>query len=128
VHPSIPAASLAELVDHIRATPGKHGYATGGFGTQPHLVGEQLRVALGLDFVPVPFGGAAPAMVSVVGGHTPIGFSSMAAALAHIREGKVRALAATSRTRSHPLPDVPTMAEAGHPDLVGDSWVGVLVP
>src|SRR5690606_22640129 len=128
VHPSIPAASVRELVDHVRATPGRHGYATGGFGTQPHLVGEQLRVALGLDFVHVPFGGAAPAMVSVAGGHTPIGFSSMAAALPYVRDGRVRALAVTSRDRSPSLPDVPTLAECGHPDLVGDSWVGVLVP
>jgi tripartite-type tricarboxylate transporter receptor subunit TctC len=128
VHPSVPASSFAEFVDHVRATPGRHGYATGGFGTQPHLVGEQLRVALGLDFVHVPFGGAAPAMVSVAGGHTPIGFSSMAAALPYVRDGRVRALAVTSRDRSPSLPDVPTMAECGHPDLVGDSWVGVLVP
>ena len=128
VHPSMPAASVRELVNHVRSTPGRHGYATGGFGTQPHLTGEQLRVALGLDLVHVPFGGAAPAMISVVGGHTPIGFSSMAAALPHIREGKVRALAVTSPQRSRALPDVPTMAEAGHPEVVGDSWVGVLVP
>lgn len=128
VHASVAATTVDELVDHIRSTPGKHGYATGGFGTQPHLTGEQMRVALGLDFVHVPFSGAAPAMVSVAGGHTPIGFSSMAAALPHIRDGKVRALAVTSSTRSRSLPDVPTMAEAGHPDIVGDSWVGVLVP
>jgi tripartite-type tricarboxylate transporter receptor subunit TctC len=128
VHPSIAATTVDELVDHIRATPRKHGYATGGFGTQPHLAGEQMRVALGLDFVHVPFAGAAPAMISVAGGHTPIGFSSMAAALPHIRDGKVRALAVTSSRRSSALPEVPTMAEAGHPDIVGDSWIGVLVP
>ena len=76
----------------------------------------------------VPFGGAGWAMVSVVGEHTPIGFSSPAAALPHIRDGKLRALAVTSKTRSDTLPKVPTMTEAGYPASLGDSWVGVLVP
>jgi tripartite-type tricarboxylate transporter receptor subunit TctC len=97
-------------------------------GTQAHLVGEQLRLALNVDLVHVPFGGAGPSVVSVVGGHTPIGLTSLAAALPQIKDGKVRALAVTSKARSDALPDVPTMAEAGHPDVVGDSWVGVLVP
>jgi tripartite-type tricarboxylate transporter receptor subunit TctC len=67
-------------------------------------------------------------VVSVVGGHTPIGFTSLAAGLPHIRSGKLRAIAVTSKTRSSELPDIPTMAEAGYPDIVGDSWVGLLVP
>src|SRR5262245_59643886 len=92
------------------------------------LVREQFRLVLALDLVHVPFGGAAPAVVSVMGGHTPIGFSSLAAAAEQIKDGKLRALAVTSKTRSQALPNVPTMAEAGHPDIVGDSWVGVLVP
>ncbi len=70
----------------------------------------------------VPFGGAGWAMVSVVGEHTPIGFSSPAAALPHIRDGKLRALAVTSKTRSDTLPKVPTMTEAGYPASLGDSW------
>ena len=127
-HPSIPATTLQELGDHVRANPGKHSFASGGFGTQAHLVGEQLRLALNVDLVHVPFGGAGPSVVSVVGGHTPIGLTSLVAALPQIKDGKVRALAVTSKTRSDALPDVPTMAEAGHPAVVGDSWVGVLVP
>ena len=127
-HPSIPATNLKELADVVRATPGKHSYASGGFGTQAHLVGEQLRLALNLDWAHVPFQGAGPSVVSVVGGHTPVGLTSLAAGLPQIKDGKVRALAVTSKTRSHALPDVPTMAEAGHHGIVGDSWVGVLVP
>ena len=127
-HPSIPATSLKELADVVRASPGKYSYASGGFGTQAHLVGEQLRLALNLDWAHVPFQGAGPSVVSVVGGHTPIGLTSLAAGLAQIKDGKVRALAVTSKARSQALPDVPTMAEAGHPGIVGDSWVGVLVP
>ncbi len=127
-NPSVPAKTVRELGDHIRTNPGKYGYASGGFGTQAHLAGEQLRLALGVDLVHVPFGGAGPSVVSVVGGHTPIGFASLAAALPHIRDGKLRALAVTSRARSDALPEVPTMAEAGYPGILGDSWVGVLVP
>jgi len=127
-HPSVPATSLKELGDHVRTTPDKYGFASGGFGTQAHLVGEQLRLALNINIAHIPFTGAGPSVVSVVGGHTPIGLTSLAAGLSQIRDGKVRALAVTSKTRSKALPDVPTMAEAGYPDVIGDSWVGVLVP
>jgi tripartite-type tricarboxylate transporter receptor subunit TctC len=91
-------------------------------------VGEQFRLSLGLDLVHVPFNGGGPAIAAVVGGHTPIGFSSPAASIPQIKEGNVRALAITSKRRSQILPDVPTMAEAGYPEIEGDSWVGVLVP
>lgn len=127
-NPALPATTVKDLADHIRANRGKYSFASGGFGTQPHLTGEQFGLALNLDLAHVPFGGAGPAVVSVVGGHTPIGFSSLAAALPRIRDGKLRALAVTSKTRAAALPEVPTMAEAGYPAILGDSWVGVLVP
>ena len=127
-HPSVPAVNLRELGDYVRVQPGKHSFASGGFGTQAHLVGEQLRLALNIDMVHVPFTGAGPSVVSVVGGHTPIGLTSLAAGLPQIKDGKVRALVVTSTARSDALPDVPTMKEAGYPDIIGDSWVGVLVP
>lgn len=128
VHPSIPAKSVEELVAYVRANPAKHNFASGGMGTQAHLVGEQLRLALDLDLVHVPFGGAGPSVQSVVAGHTPIGFTSVAAALQLIKGGELRALAVTSKLRAKSLPDVPTMTEAGLPHILGDSWVGVLVP
>jgi tripartite-type tricarboxylate transporter receptor subunit TctC len=128
VHPAVPASSVKELVALIKANPGEYNYATGGVGAQPHLVGEQLRLSLGLDLVHVPFGGAGPANASVVAGHTPIGFASLASAAPYVKDGKLRALAVTSKTRSQSLPDVPTMAEVGYPNVEGDSWVGVLVP
>src|SRR6202008_674055 len=80
------------------------------------------------DLVHVPYNGGSPAILAVVGNHTPIGFNSPAAALPQNRQGKVRALAITASQRSAILPDVPTMAEAGYPNIEGDSWVGVLVP
>ena len=128
VNPSVPAKTVKELVDLIKANPGKYSYGSAGAGTQAHLAGEQFRLSLGLDLVHVPFGGGGPAVAAVVAGHTPISFGSPQAAMQHVREGTVRALAVTSKTRSQIFPDVPTMAEAGYPQIEGDSWVGILVP
>jgi tripartite-type tricarboxylate transporter receptor subunit TctC len=128
VNPAVPANTVAELVALIKANPGKYSFAHGGFGAQPHLTGEQFRLALALDLTQVPYSGAGPANASVVAGHTPVGFSSLAGAAPYINDGKLRALAVTSKARSQLLPDVPTMAEAGLANIVGDSWVGVLLP
>ena len=128
VNPLVPARSVKELVELIKANPGKYSYSSAGVGTQAHLAGEQFRLSLGLDLVHVPFNGGAPAIGAVVGGHTPIGFGSPAASLPQIQQGNVRALAITGAKRSRILPDVPTMAEAGYPQIQGDTWVGVMVP
>jgi tripartite-type tricarboxylate transporter receptor subunit TctC len=128
VNPSVPANSLQELIDLIRANPGKYSFASPGAGTQAHLAGEQLRISLGLDLVHVPYNGAGPSIASVVAGHTPIGVSTLASAGPHLREGKLRALAVTAKTRSQVEPDVPTTTELGYSQIEGDSWVGVLVP
>jgi tripartite-type tricarboxylate transporter receptor subunit TctC len=128
VNPMVPAHSVKELVALIKSSPGKFSYSTAGAGTQAHLAGEQFRLLLGLDLVHVPYNGGAPAILAVVGGHTPVGFSSPAASIAQIQKGNVRALAVTGGKRSRIFPDVPTMAEAGYPQIMGDSWVGVLVP
>src|SRR6516164_2800352 len=128
VNPSVPAKTVKELVDLIKANPGKYSFGSAGAGTQAHLAGEQFRLSLGLDLVHVPFGGGGPAVAAVVAGHTPMSFGSPQAAMQHVKEGTVRALAVTSKTRSQIFPDVPTMTEAGYPDIEGDSWVGILVP
>jgi len=128
VNPSVPANSVKELVALIRANPGKYSYAHAGTGTQSHLAGEQFRLKLGLDLVPVPFNGGGPAAASVVGGHTPVTFNSPAAIISHARGGKLRVLAVNSEARTAAMPEIPTIAEAGFPGIKGDSWVGVLVP
>jgi tripartite-type tricarboxylate transporter receptor subunit TctC len=128
VNPSVPAKTVKELVDLIKANPGKYSFGSAGAGTQAHLAGEQFRLSLGLDLVHVPFGGGGPAVAAVVAGHTPISFVSPQAAMQHVREGTVRALAVTSKTRSQIFPDVPTMTEVGYPQIEGDGWVGILVP
>jgi len=128
VNPSVPAHNVKELVELIRANPGKYSYAHAGTGTQSHLAGEQFRLKLNLDLVPVPFSGGGPAAASVVGGHTPITFNSPAAVLPHAQDGKLRVLAVNSEKRTSAMPEVPTIVEAGFPGINGDSWVGVLVP
>jgi tripartite-type tricarboxylate transporter receptor subunit TctC len=128
VHPSVPAKTVKDLVGLIKASSGKYSFSSAGAGTQSHLAGEQLRVLLGLDLVHVPYNSGGMAIGAVVAGHTPIGFTSPAAAVPQIKQGNVRALAITSGKRSQILPDVPTFAEAGFPEIESDSWVGILVP
>src|SRR5215470_756596 len=127
VHPSLGVRTLDELIALIRANPGRYTYASGGAGAQPHLAFEQFRLSLGLDIVHVPFGGAGPAVASIVAGHTPVGVLSLPPCVPHIQEGALRALVLSSKKGSQRLPDIPTAVEAGYPILTGDQWVGVLV-
>jgi tripartite-type tricarboxylate transporter receptor subunit TctC len=128
VHPSMAATSVQELVSLIKAQPGKYSFASPGVGTPPHLVGEQFRLSFGLDLVHVPFNGAGPAVGSAIGGHTPVLFSSLPPTVPQIKVGKLRALAVMSTHRSPVLPDVPSMAEAGYPNITGEGWFAFLVP
>jgi tripartite-type tricarboxylate transporter receptor subunit TctC len=128
VNPSVPAKTVKALVALIKAGSGKFSFSSAGAGTQSHLAGEQLRQLLGLDLVHVPYNSGGLAIGAVVAGHTPIGFTSPAAAVPQVLQGNVRALAVTSGKRTAILPDVPTMAESGFPEIESDSWVGVLVP
>jgi tripartite-type tricarboxylate transporter receptor subunit TctC len=128
VHHSLPVKTVKELVALINANPGKYSYASPGIGTPPHLLGELFRLSLKLDVVHVPFNSGGLAIGSAVAGHTPISFGASAPAVPHVQDGKLRALALTGKTRSPALPDVPTMAEAGYPDIEGAAWFGVLAP
>jgi tripartite-type tricarboxylate transporter receptor subunit TctC len=129
VHPSVPARSVKELIDLIKATPGKYNnYAHAGVGTTPHLSGELFRLASGVDIVHVPFAGAGPALTSTVAGHTPIMFTTLAPAIPQIKAGNLRALAVMAKARAPALPDVPTMAEAGFKDQEADTFFAMLVP
>ena len=128
VNPSLPVQTVKDLVDLIKAHPGTYSYASPGTGTPPHLVGELFRLSLGLDLVHIPFNGGGPAIGSAVAGHTPISFGSMAPAVPLVKDGKVRALAVSTKARSQALPEVPTMAEAGYPEIEGESWFAVVVP
>ncbi len=128
VNNAVPAKTLGELIELVRANPGKFSYAQPGLGSTSHLSGELLKLRYGLDLVTVPFGGGPPAIASVIGGHTPIGITALPAALPNVKEGKLRALAITSARRIPALPDVPTMAEAGAVDQESETLNGLLAP
>jgi tripartite-type tricarboxylate transporter receptor subunit TctC len=128
VNPAVQASNIGELIALVRTNPGKFSYASAGTGTTSHLAGEQFRLALGLDIVHVPFTGGAPAVASVVAGHTQIGMGNPITAVPLIHDGQIRALAVTSKTRTPTLPEVPTMTEGGYPEIAGDNFVGFVVP
>jgi tripartite-type tricarboxylate transporter receptor subunit TctC len=128
VNPAVPATNVKELAAWAKASPGKYSYAHAGLGTPGYLAGEMLKQAFGLDLVAVSFNGGGPAITSTIGGHTPIVFTSIASAAAHVTSGTLRALAVTSARRSPALPEVPTLAEAGAADQESDIILGVLVP
>jgi tripartite-type tricarboxylate transporter receptor subunit TctC len=128
VNPSLAVQTVKELVDLIKANPGKYSFASAGTGTTPHLSGELFKLSNGLDLVHVPFNGAGPAIQSTVAGHTPMAFTALPPAAPLVKGGQLRALAVTGKTRSQALPDVPTMAEAGLTGQEADTLQGVLVP
>src|SRR5262245_4578432 len=128
VNPSLPARNVNELIAVIKASPGKYSYSSPGLGTSGHLIGELFRMTFGLDMVHVPFPGAGPAVAATIAGHTPMSFGSPASVVGQVKDGNLRALAVATKKRLSALPEVPTMAEAGYPDIESNQWVGLLVP
>src|SRR4051812_39645529 len=127
-HPSVPVATVKELVAMSKANPGKLNYASAGYGSHQHLVGELFRLSTGADVTHVPFNGGNPAMLAVLGGQVQSGITALPTSLSNLAAGKLRALAVTSDTRSPALPDVPTFGEAGLPGLGSDQLIGLLAP
>ena len=128
VNPDFPAKSMKELTELVKANPGKYSFAQPATGSTPHLAGELFKQKYGLDLVTVPFNGAALAVNSTIGGHTPIAFTALPPAMSNIKDGKLRGLAVLAAARSPALPDVPTNAEAGIPDLESDTLTGIVAP
>ena len=128
INPSLPVKTTNDLVALIKTGPGKYSFASPGTGTPGHLVGELFRLSLGLDIVHVPFNSAGLAIGSTIAGHTPIAFTAVPPVVPQVKEGKLRTLAVAGKTRLQALSDVPTMAEAGYPDMEGEVWLAVIVP
>ena len=128
VNPAVPANSMRELVAYAKANPGKVSYASPGFGTQPHLLGEMLKLATGADIVHVPFRGSAPALTDLLAGQVQVFFDTAAFLLPHVEAGKLRPLAVADEARSPQLPGVPTTTESGFPKLQGTYWTAVVAP
>ena len=128
VHPSVPAATVSELVALAKASPGKLSYASAGRGTPAHLAGELFKLAFDVDITHVPFNGGGPASASTLGGHVPIAVSALPTAVTYIRGGQLRALGMFSSKRASALPDVPSMKEATGHDLPADIVNGFIAP
>jgi tripartite-type tricarboxylate transporter receptor subunit TctC len=128
INTSVPAKAVKDLLALIRANSGKYNFASPGGGTPGHLAGESLRVSHGLDLAVVPYNGGGPATAAVITGQAQVSMVALAAAAPHIQAGNLFALAVTSQRRFQNLPAVPTIAEAGYPEIKGDNWVGVLMP
>lgn len=128
VNAELPVRSVADLIRHARANPGRLNYASVGNGSSSHLTMEMFKTLTGAFIVHIPYNGAPPAALSVAAGETHALFSVPSAVMPQVRAGKLRALAVTSATRFPLLPDLPTVAESGLPGFEAMTWNGLLVP
>ena len=128
VNPNLPAKSIKELLALAKAKPGQLRYASSGQGTFMHLGPELFKLMAGVDIVHVPFRGAGPAMIDVMGGDTQMTFGSVPSTMNHVRSGKLLALGVGGAKRSFALPDVPTIDEAGVPGYQFGNWIGLVAP
>jgi tripartite-type tricarboxylate transporter receptor subunit TctC len=128
VNPEVPAKSVKELIELVRANPGKYSYAQPALGSTPHLSGELFKLTFKLDLQMVPFPGAAPAITSTIAGHTPVAFTAVPPAVEPAKNGKVRALAVMADKRLAALPDVPTFGEAGVKNFGLINFTGLWAP
>lgn len=128
VHPSLPAKSMKEFIALARAKPGEISYGTPGIATIQHVLGEFMKQAVKINVVHVPYSGGAPAMTALAGGHIVTLIGNVVEVAPFAKAGKVRPIVVTTASRAEALPDVPTMREAGYPELEATNWAGFVVP
>ena len=128
VNPQLPVSSVADLIAHARANPGRLNFASAGNGTTSHLAGEMFKMAAGIDMVHIPYRGGAAAMTDLIGGQVQVMIDVMPNAYPQAREGRVRALAVSTARRFPGIPEIPTIAESGLPGFEASAWDGVFVP
>ena len=128
VHPSVPAATVAEFVALAKAQPGRLNYASSGPGTPYHMAGELFKAMAGVDVVHVPYKGSSGARTDILGGQVQMMFDAITTMAPHVRSGKLKALGSTGRVRSTVLPEVPTVSKAGVAGYEAVIWLGVLAP
>jgi tripartite-type tricarboxylate transporter receptor subunit TctC len=128
IQAAMPPNTLKELVAYARANPGKVQYGTPGTGTIQNVVGEILRVTERIEITHVPYQGGGAQVTAVAGGHLPMAVANVTETTPQARGGKIKVLAVTSDERTEALPDVPTVREAGFPELAATNWSGMMVP
>lgn len=128
VNNELPVHNMAELVAYAKAHPGKLNFGSGGNGTLAHLSAEMLRARAGINIVHVPYKGTSLATNDVIAGHIQAMFDTLSTAAPLIREGKLRAIAVASNTRSSAFPDLPTIAESGLEGVIAEAWAGLVAP
>jgi len=127
VNPSFPAKTVPEFIAYAKANPGKINMASAGNGTPAHIVGEMFKMMTGIEMLHVPYRSAPPALTDLLGGQVQVMFDNMATSVAHVRAGRLRALAVTTAVRSPALPDVPTLNEYV-PGFEASGWFGLGAP
>jgi tripartite-type tricarboxylate transporter receptor subunit TctC len=130
VNPTIPAKTLSEFIAYAKSKPGL-AYGSAGNGSPQHLAAEMFKAATGMNLNHVPYKGSSPALTDLLGGQLQLMFTDIAPALQHVRAGKLRALAVTSRKRQGAVPEVPTVAESGVPGTAGFeavAWQSIVAP
>jgi tripartite-type tricarboxylate transporter receptor subunit TctC len=125
VHPSVPAASLAELIELARRRPGQLNYASSGIGTSTHLCGELFKTMTGVDVQHVPYKGGGPAVADLLGGQVQMMFATLPTVLEHVRAGKLRAFGVTGAQRFAGAPEIATIAESGLAGYEVSGWSGI---
>jgi tripartite-type tricarboxylate transporter receptor subunit TctC len=128
VDPDLPVKSVSDLIAYAKANPGKLSYGTPGVGTPHHLLGEMLKKAARIDLIHVPYRGTAPSLNGLLAHQVPAILATPIAVMPFIESGKVRALATAGQQRSSILPDLPTLAESGFPQIDVTSWFGLAAP
>lgn len=124
----VPVQTVKQFVDYVKASPGKYAYGSYGTGTTAQFAGETILNAAGLKMTHVPYKGSAPAMTDLMGGQIPFSVDTVSAAVAQLKSGKIKAIAVTTAKRSSLLPNVPTLAESGYPEVNMDTWLIVAAP
>jgi tripartite-type tricarboxylate transporter receptor subunit TctC len=128
VNPKLPVKTLRDLVALAKSRPGELNHGSSGAGTSLHMAGELLKLEAGIQMTHVPYKGAGPMLAEVMAGRVEVGVDNLPSAIGHIRDGRLKALAVTTATRSAALPDVPTTAEEGLPGVEATGWFGVQAP
>jgi tripartite-type tricarboxylate transporter receptor subunit TctC len=128
VHPSVPAKSLKDLVALAKAQPGQLRHSSSGTGSGPHLAAELFKDMTGIKMLHVPYKGGGPSVLALVANESQVGFTTTPSCIGQLKAGRLRGLAVSTAQRSHFLPDLPTVAEAGAPGYETSAWYGLLVP